>query len=139
MAQASVRECSTELLAFSKMFLKISQIPLENTCTRQNLNVKVWLYACSLHPHYKRDSCTQLFSSEFRRIFESSVLLEHSWANALTYSSQKKYLKRDFHYLFSTEKVRQSKKDEEGPKLGNLRFAFQWNSLLLELHLLHAN
>ena len=46
------------------------------------------LYPCSLHPLYKRDSCTQLLSSELWRTFKNTFLLEHSWASASTYLNQ---------------------------------------------------
>ena len=61
-----------------KNVLKNSQIPLENTSAGYYVNVKVWFYALILYICYKRDSCTQLFSSEFFRNFKKTFLLEHS-------------------------------------------------------------
>ena len=43
---------------------------------------KTKIYPCGLHLHYKRDSCTQLCFSEFRRFSKNTFLLEHSWASA---------------------------------------------------------
>ena len=103
----NVRRFSTKLLVFSKVFLKISQISLENTCTRYNMNVKVWLYAFSLHLCYKRDACKQFFSSEFCRIFKKIFLLEHTWTHALTlcltYLNQTNAWKLVFYLPFFTE------------------------------------
>ena len=36
----TARRCFTKLLGLSEMFLKFSQISLENTCGRYNVNVK---------------------------------------------------------------------------------------------------
>ena len=96
-------------LVFSKVFLKISLISLENACTRYDVNVKVWIYLCSLHPHNKRDSCTLLLSSEFCRIFENTFLLEHSWASASTCLNRTNTWKWVFYENFFTKKVKQSK------------------------------
>ena len=70
------RRCSTELLVLSKVFLKVSRISLESTCARLILIVKAWLYPWSVHLHYKTDSCTQLLSNEFCRIFKNTFLLD---------------------------------------------------------------
>ena len=129
--RAHVCKCSTELLVFWKGFFKNWQISLENTCVR--LNVTVWFYQYNLHPHYRRDSCTQLFFSEFCRIFENTFLLEHSWASDLTYLKQTNTWKWVFYQPFFTEKVKQSKKSEVAVKLGNLRFALQWKNSFVEL------
>ena len=64
------------------MFLKISQISLENTCAGYDINVKVCFYAFSLCSYSKRDSRTELYSSNFQTIFKKVFLLEHSWTSA---------------------------------------------------------
>ena len=51
------------------------------------MNLKVCLCPCSLHFHYKRDTYTQLFFSEFWRIFKNNFLLEQSWASASDFIS----------------------------------------------------
>ena len=50
--------------------------------------LKSLIYSCSLHLHYKKDSCTQLFFSGFCRIFKNNFLLEHSWASASVFISE---------------------------------------------------
>ena len=100
--EAAVRRRSTKLLVFSNVLLKISQISLRNTCAGYNVNVKVWLYAFSLHLYYKRDACKQFFSSEFRRIFKKTFL---------------------FSFFYGKSKTMQERR--VAPKLGNPRFALK--------------
>ena len=108
--RAAARRCSTKLLVLSKVFWKISQISLENIYAGYDVNVKVWFYAFSLYLYYKRDSCTQLFSSEFRRIFKKTFLLEHSWVSASDFIFDifklNKYRKVSFLFTFFTEKLK---------------------------------
>ena len=65
------RECSTELLKFSKGVLKISQILLENTYAEKNVNLKVWfIHAGSTFIIKKTPahSCFSVGSAESLRI-----------------------------------------------------------------------
>ena len=63
---------STELLIFSKVVFKnFANFTGKHQC-REKCEPKSWIYPCSLHLHYKRDSCTQLFFSEFGRIFKNT-------------------------------------------------------------------
>ena len=61
---------------------------------------KSLIYPHSLHLHYKKVSCTQLFFSGFCRIFKNTFLLEHSWASASDFIfdifKSSKYMKVSF-------------------------------------------
>ena len=94
------RKCSTELMVFSKGVLKYfanfnGKHPCQVKCEPKGL-----IYPCSLHLHYKRDPCTQLFFSEFCRIFKNTFFLEHSWASASDFMfdifNSNKYMKVSF-------------------------------------------
>ena len=89
---------------------------------------KVYLHPCSLYLHYKRDSCTQLFSSEFWRIFKNIFLLEHFWASVsdfmLDISKSNKYMRVSFLLTFFYRKSKTKQKSSVVLKLGNLRFAW---------------
>ena len=66
------RKCSTELLVFSKGVPKnFANFPVKHPC-RVKCEPKSLIYPCSLQHHYKRDSHTQLFYSEFCRIFNNT-------------------------------------------------------------------
>ena len=92
------RECSTELLVISKGALKnFANFTGKHLC-RVKCEPKSLIYPYSLHLHYKKDSCTQLFFSGFCRIFKNTFLLEHSWASTSDFifdifKSNKNYLK----------------------------------------------
>ena len=75
-------EYSTKLLVFSKGVLKNFAIFTGKHLCRGKCEPKSLIYPYSLHLHYKKDSCTQLFFSGFCRIFKNTFLLEHSWASA---------------------------------------------------------
>ena len=53
-----------------------------------------------MHLHYKRDSCTHFFSSEFCRTFKNTFPLGHSWARASDFIfdlvKSNKYMKVSF-------------------------------------------
>ena len=59
-------------------------------------------------PLYKRDSCTQLFSGKFRRIFENNLFVEQPWESASNFLFDifklNKYMKVRFIYTFSYRK-----------------------------------
>ena len=94
------RKCSTELLVFSKGVLKnFANFTGKHLC-RVKCEPKSLIYPYSLHLHYKKDSCTQLFFSGFCRIFKNTFLLEHSWASASDFIfdifKSNKYMKVSF-------------------------------------------
>ena len=65
------RKCSRELV-FSKDVLKnFANFTGKHPC-RVKSEPKSLIYPCSLHLYFKRDSFTQLFFSEFCRIFKNS-------------------------------------------------------------------
>ena len=74
--------CFFYVHTFLMVFLKNLQILLENIGVRYNFNVKVWLYAYCLQLYFKRESYTQLFSSEFWRNLKNTFLWEFSWVSA---------------------------------------------------------
>ena len=76
------RECSAELLVFSVGIPKNFANFTGKYLCRVKCEPKSLIHPCSLHLHYKKDSCTQLFFSGFCRIFKNTFLLEHSWASA---------------------------------------------------------
>ena len=59
------RRCSTTLVVFSKLFLKVLQISLENTYARYNVNTKIWLYALGLHLYLKETPTHNSFPVSF--------------------------------------------------------------------------
>ena len=131
------KKCSTESLVFSKCVLKNFANFTGKQLSRLKCEPKNLIYLCSLHFHYKRDSCTQLFFSELRRIFKNTFLLEHSWASTSDFIfnifKSNKYMKVSFLLTIFTEKSKVKKKSRMAPKLGNLRFALQWSSSFVEL------
>ena len=118
------------------VFFKISQISLENTCSGYNENIKVWLYAFSQHISLKKDSSTQLFSSEFCRTFKKTFLLEHSSASAFIFDIFKsKKCMKVFLFTFFYEKSKTKKESRVTLNLGNPSFALQLSSSFAELRL----
>ena len=94
------RKCSTELLVFSTGVPKnFANFTGKHLC-RVKCEPKSLIYPYSLHLHYKKDSCTQLFFSGFCRIFKNTFLLEHSWASASDFIfdifKSNKYMKVSF-------------------------------------------
>ena len=101
------RKCSTELLVFSKGVFKNFANSTGKHLQRVKCEHKSLIYPCSLHLHYKRDSCTQLFFREFCRMFKDAFLLENSWASAFdilysTYLNQTNTWKWVFYQPFFT-------------------------------------
>ena len=94
------RNCSTELLVFSKGVLKnFANFTGKHLC-RVKCEPKSLIYPCRLHLRYKRDSCTQLLlvsSAEFLRIpfFRALPLGEYFWLY-IRYFYLKKYMKVSF-------------------------------------------
>ena len=68
------RRYSTTLVVFSKLFLKVLQISLENTCARYNVNTKVWLYALGLHLYLKETPRHSSFRVSFAEFFRTPFL-----------------------------------------------------------------
>ena len=128
------RECSTELLCSQKVFLKVSQISLENTCAEWNVNVKVWFIhtACI----FITKKTVQLFFSGFCRTFKNTFLLEHSWASAsdiiFDIFKSNKYMKGSFLFTVFYKKSKIKQKRRLALKLGNLRIALQWSHSFVE-------
>ena len=123
------RECSTELLVLSKDVLKnFANFTGKDLC-QVNCEPKSLIYPCSLHLHYKKDSCTQLFFSGFCRIFKNTFLLEHSWASTSDFIfdifKSNKYMKVSFLLTVFYRKSKIKQKSRVALKLGNLRFALQ--------------
>ena len=111
------KKCSTELLVFSKCVLKNFANFTGKQLSRLKREPKNLIYPCSLHFHYKRDSCTQLFFSELCRIFKNTFLLEHSWASTsgfiLNIFKSNKCMKVSFLLTIFTEKVKKKRKKAE--------------------------
>ena len=88
---------------------------------------KCLIYPCSLHLHYKRDTCTQLFFSEFCIILINTFLLDYSWASASGFIfdifKSNKELKVSFLLPVFYRKSRIKPKNRVALKLGDLRFA----------------
>ena len=85
---------------FSKGVLKnFSNFTAKYLC-RIKCEPKSLVHLCSLHLHYINDSCTQLFFSEFYRIFKNTFSLKHSWASAFDFIfdifKSNKYMKVGF-------------------------------------------
>ena len=59
---------------FKKVFLKISQNSLENTCTRVSFLIKLQTQAWNF---IKKDTLAQVFPCEFCEIFKSTFFIEH--------------------------------------------------------------
>ena len=100
---SAVRRCSAKLLVCSKVFLKASQISLENTCAGYNMYVKIWLYAFC--PHLNLEKSLVLFSNEICRIFiRKTFLLEYFWGSASRFIcnilKSNKYMKVSFIIYF---------------------------------------
>ena len=94
------RECSTELLVFSKGVLKNFANFTGKYLCRVKCEPKSLTDPCSLHFHYEKDSCIQLFFSGFCTIFKNTFLLEHSWESASDFIfdifKSNKYMKVSF-------------------------------------------
>ena len=123
------RECSTELLLFSKGVLKnFANFTGKHLCLVK-CEPKNLIYPCNLHLHYKKDSCTQLFFSGFCRIFKNNFLLEHSWASASVFISEifksNKYKKVSLLLTVFYKKNKIKQKNQLALKPGNLRIALQ--------------
>ena len=116
------RKCSTELLVFSKGVFKNFANSTGKHLQRVKCEHKSLIYPCSLHLHCKRDSCTQLFFSEFCRIFKITFLLEHSWANASDFVfdifKSNKYMKVTFLLTAFYRKSKIKQKKLSGSKIG---------------------
>ena len=101
---------------------------------------KSLIYPYSLHLHYKKDSCTQLFFSGFCRIFKNTFLLEHSWASASDFIfdifKSNKYMKVSFLLTVFYIKSKMKQKSRLTLKLKNLRIALQWSHSFVKLLLL---
>ena len=63
--RAAVRTCSTKLLVFSEVFLKISQISLDNTCTVYDANVWCILSTVLLFKRLRHTFVFQWVSQNF--------------------------------------------------------------------------
>ena len=98
---------------------------------------KTLIYLCNLRLHFKRDSCTQLFFTEFCRVFKNNFLLEPSWASASDFIfnifKSNKYLKVSFLLTVFYIKSKIKQKSWVALKLGNIRFSLQWSSSFVEL------
>ena len=57
-----------------KVFLRILQNPLENTCARVSFLIKLRADACNL---IKKETLAQLFSCEFCKISKNTFYTEH--------------------------------------------------------------
>ena len=132
------RQCSTELLVFSKGVLK----KFANFTGKHLCRLKCEPKSLSIQPapSLKKDFCTQLFFSEFCRIFRNTFLLEHSWASASdfifdTFKSNK-YMKKSFLLTVFYKKSKIKQKSRLTLKLGNLRIALQWSHSFVKLLLL---
>ena len=135
-------EYSTKLLVFSKGVLKNFAIFTGKHLCRVKCEPKSLIYPYSLHLHYKKDSCTQLFFSGFCRIFKNTFLLEHSWASASdfifdTFKSNK-YMKKSFLLTVFYKKSKIKQKSRLALKLGNLRIALQWSHSFVKLLLFYT-
>ena len=123
------RECSAELLVFSVGIPKNFANFTGKYLCRVKCEPKSLIHPCSLHLHYKKDSCTQLFFSGFCRIFKNTFLLEHSWASASDFIydifKSDKYMKVSFLLSVFYRKSEIKQKSQLALKLGNLRIALQ--------------
>ena len=85
---------------FSKGVLKNFSNFTGKCMCRIKCEPKSLIHPCSLHLHYIKDSCTQLFFSGFYRIFKNTFPLEHSWASAFDFIFDKfksnEYMKVSF-------------------------------------------
>ena len=134
------RECYIELLMFSKDVLKnFANFTGKHLC-RVKYEPKSLIYPYSLHLHYKKDSCTQLFFSGFCRIFKNSFLLEHPWVSASDFIfvifKSNKYMKVSFLLTVFYKKSKIKQKSRLALKVGNLRIALQWSHSFVKLLLL---
>ena len=68
--------------------------------TGYNMNVKVWLYAFTLHLYYKRDSRAQMFSREPCRILRTPFFYNTPGRVLLTLFKSNKYMKVSFLFTF---------------------------------------
>ena len=97
---------------------------------------KCLIYPCSLQLHYKRDTCTQLFFSEFCIILINNFLLDHSWASAYGFIfdifKSNKELKVSFLLPVFYRKSKIKPKNRVALKLGNLRFALLFSGEICE-------
>ena len=105
------RECSTELLVFSKGVLKNFANFTRKYMCRVKCEPKSLIHPCSLNLHYKNTS-----------------LLEHSWASASDFIfdifKSNKYMKVSFLLsVFSKKKIKIKQKSRLPLKLRNLRVA----------------
>ena len=119
-----------------KVFLKILQSSLENTCTVRNVNLKFWFIhaACTfIIKETPAHSCFSVNSAEFLRI----PFFEHSWVSASDFIfgifKSNKYMKVSFLLTVFYRKSKIKQKSRVALKLGNLRFALQWSSSFVEL------
>ena len=111
------------------MFLKLSQISLENTCAAYNVNVKIWLYAFSLHLNLNMTPAHICFPVSSAERLRRPFFLEHFWGSASDFIfrifKSNKYMKVSFLFTFSTEHEESKTKQESlvALNLGNPRFA----------------
>ena len=98
---------------------------------------KSLIYPYSLKLHRKRDSCTQLFFSEFCKILKNTFLLEHSWASGSDFLfdifKSSKYMKVSFPLTTFYRKSKIKQKSRVALKLENIRFVLQWSRFFAEL------
>ena len=86
-------------------------------------------------PHYKRDFYTQLFSSEFCRMFENILMFWSLLGECFDLFKLSKYMTLSFLLGFF---YRKGKTDwKRVVKLGNLRFALQRSSSFVKLYTIH--
>ena len=115
---------------FSKVFLKISLILVENTGARYNVNVKVWFYASNLH--FNLDSYKVLYSSESCRGSKNTFLLEHFWASASEFIfdifKSNKFIQVRFLFTLLYSKNKTNQKNRVALNPGNPRFVLQWTT-----------
>ena len=74
MVKGDLKICSSEAVvqrcSVKEVFLKISQNPLENTCTRVSFLIK--LKVSGLQFFLKKETLAQVFSCEFCEIFKNT-------------------------------------------------------------------
>ena len=99
------------------------------------MNIKVWLYPCSLHLHYKRDPCTQLFPSQFCRIFKNTFLLEHFWASPCDFIfdifKSNKYMNVSFLLIVFHRKSKTKQKSRVALRLGKISWELTEKNIIL--------
>ena len=85
LSRSSHRRCSVG----KEVFLKISQISQENTCSRVSFLIELQAETCSF---IKKDTLAQVFSFEFCEISKNTFFTEHLWETASMYGIQVGYV-----------------------------------------------